>query len=97
MKTTRYIFISTVLACVLAVTLFAAFGSKQDSISKAEQTNINSDIPVPSIAEIKAIAEEGFIYGLPIVMNYLVMYDYAGVPFLNAVFTRRLSNPTIQS
>ena len=31
----------------------------------------------PSIAETKAIAEEGFIYGLPIVMNYAVMYEYA--------------------
>jgi len=28
-------------------------------------------------AEAKAIAEEGFIYGLPIVMNYAVMYDYS--------------------
>lgn len=28
-------------------------------------------------AETKAIAEEGFIYGLPIVMNYTVMYAYA--------------------
>lgn len=28
-------------------------------------------------AEAKAIAEEGFIYGLPIVMNYAVMYEYA--------------------
>lgn len=28
-------------------------------------------------AETKAIAEEGYIYGLPIVMNYAVMYDYA--------------------
>ena len=28
-------------------------------------------------AETKAIAEEGFIYGLPIVMNYTVMYEYA--------------------
>ena len=28
-------------------------------------------------AETKAIAEEGFIYGLPIVMNYAVMYGYA--------------------
>ncbi len=27
-------------------------------------------------AEAKAIAEEGFIYGLPIVMNYAVMYEY---------------------
>ena len=28
-------------------------------------------------AEARAIAEEGFIYGLPIVMNYAVMYEYA--------------------
>jgi hypothetical protein len=27
--------------------------------------------------ETKTIAEEGFIYGLPIVMNYAVMYEYA--------------------
>jgi hypothetical protein len=31
----------------------------------------------PSVAETKAIAEEGYIYGLPIVMNYAVMYEYA--------------------
>jgi len=31
----------------------------------------------PSIAETRAIAEEGFIYGLPLVMNYAVMYEYA--------------------
>jgi hypothetical protein len=30
-----------------------------------------------SPAETKAIAEEGFIYGLPIVANYAVMYDFA--------------------
>jgi hypothetical protein len=28
-------------------------------------------------AETKAIAEEAFVYGLPIVMNYAVMYEYA--------------------
>jgi hypothetical protein len=28
-------------------------------------------------AETKAIAEEGFIYGLPIVMNYAVMYEFS--------------------
>lgn len=28
-------------------------------------------------AEMKAIAEEGYVYGLPIVMNYAIMYDYA--------------------
>lgn len=33
-------------------------------------------MPTPGLAEISAIAKEGFIYGLPIVMNYAVMYDY---------------------
>src|SRR5438105_11851484 len=31
----------------------------------------------PNVFEAKAIAEEGFIYGLPIVMNYAVMYEYS--------------------
>jgi hypothetical protein len=31
----------------------------------------------PDLREAKAIAEEGFIYGLPIVMNYAVMYEYS--------------------
>src|SRR5438874_6389044 len=31
----------------------------------------------PDIIEAKRIAEEGFIYGLPIVMNYAVMYEFA--------------------
>src|SRR4051794_39157200 len=31
----------------------------------------------PGILEAKDIAEQGFIYGLPIVMNYAVMYAYA--------------------
>jgi hypothetical protein len=31
---------------------------------------------MPAVEEVKAIAEEAFIYGLPIVMNYAVMYEY---------------------
>ena len=31
----------------------------------------------PDADEARAIAEEGYLYGLPIVMNYSVMYDYA--------------------
>jgi hypothetical protein len=36
----------------------------------------SANSPWPSIRESKAIAEQGFIYGLPIVMNYAVMYQY---------------------
>ena len=31
---------------------------------------------MPGIEETRAIAEEGFIYGLPIVMNYATMYEF---------------------
>src|SRR5882672_9227853 len=60
-----------------ATTLTAGCGSKDDAISQAEKKDAAKGIAAPSIAETKAIAEEGFIYGLPIVMNYAVMYEYA--------------------
>jgi hypothetical protein len=55
----------------------------------------------PSPAETKAIAEEGFIYGLPIVMNYGVMYEYAvdknssqyKAPFNQLYNMRRVATP----
>ena len=31
----------------------------------------------PGVEETKAIAEEAYIYGLPLVMNYAVMHDFA--------------------
>jgi hypothetical protein len=51
----------TILAAVLATVLALTTAHAQDITP----------------AETKAIAEEGFIYGLPIVMNYAVMYEYA--------------------
>ena len=54
--------------CGLIVLALAAGCAKDDSITKAEK----KDAVKPGIAEVKAIAEEGFIYGLPLVMNYAV-------------------------
>jgi hypothetical protein len=64
--------LSLVFCGALAASSLLGCGKKDDTISQAEK----KDKDKPSIAEIKAIAEEGFIYGLPIVMNYAVMYDY---------------------
>jgi hypothetical protein len=46
---------------------------QNDSISTAEK----KDGDKPCIAETKAIAEEAYIYGLPLVMNYASMYAMA--------------------
>jgi hypothetical protein len=55
---------SSVLAAALTGSIFAP----TPSVSQAQW---------PDIREAKAIAEEGFIYGLPIVMNYVAMYEFA--------------------
>jgi hypothetical protein len=64
---------SGLLCLVVGSGLLAGCGKKDDPIKQAEK----KDNDKPGIAETKAIAEEGFIYGLPIVMNYAVMYEYA--------------------
>ena len=61
----------------VAAMLLVGCGKKDDTISQAAKKDVATGVPAPSIEEVKAIAEEGFIYGLPIVMNYAVMYEYA--------------------
>ena len=61
-----------------AATLITGCGKKDDPIAKSEEKkDVAKGVAAPSIAEVKAIAEEGFIYGLPLVMNYAVMYEFA--------------------
>ena len=63
-------------ALALAVALFAGCGKKEDPISQTEVKEAAKGIPAPGIVETKAIAEEAFIYGLPLVMNYAVMNEF---------------------
>jgi hypothetical protein len=65
------------VAFATAAALLAGCGKKEDPIAKAEKKEAAKGIPAPSIAETRAIAEEAFIYGLPLVMNYAVMYAYS--------------------
>jgi hypothetical protein len=62
------------LAVALAGALAFVNGcaTRNDAVAQAEK----SEKDKPGIEETKAIAEQGFIYGLPIVMNYAVMYEY---------------------
>jgi hypothetical protein len=71
MKTKRR---KNVLAAAVLGALALATGcaTKNDAVSQAEKTEKDR----PGIAETKAIAEEGFIYGLPLVMNYAANYEF---------------------
>jgi len=64
------------LASALTVATLPGCGKKDDAVTQAAKQDAAAGVPAPSIAEVKAIAEEAFIYGLPIVMNYGVMYEF---------------------
>jgi hypothetical protein len=71
----KHLYQASALAAI-ALTLVAC-EKKNDAVSEAEKADKAAGVNAPSIEEVKAIAEEGFIYGLPIVMNYAVMNEYA--------------------
>jgi hypothetical protein len=71
--------LASALLCILTATL----------VTGCEKKNAGGAAAAPSLEETKAIAEQGFIYGLPIVMNYAVMNEYAvdkGGPQFKAPF-----------
>jgi len=75
-------------ALLLAAAALTADCGKKDESTAAAAKEVAT---LPSISEIKTIAEEGFIYGLPIVMNYAVMNEYAvdkGGPQYKAPFNQ---------
>jgi hypothetical protein len=63
-------------AVISAAVLLGACGKPDDTVTQAAKKEAAAGVPAPSIAEVKAIAEEGFIYGLPLVMNYAVMNEF---------------------
>ncbi len=68
------------LVLLCAASLFLGCEKKNDAITQAAQEDAAAGVAVPGIAETKAIAEEGFIYGLPLVMNYAIMHEFAVDP-----------------
>lgn len=55
----------------------AAFAAIAVTTTKPAPVHAQAGNDLSNFFKIKDIAESGFIYGLPIVMNYAVMYDYA--------------------
>src|SRR6202790_3190071 len=55
----------------------AALAAVTASMAKSAPVQAQTSADCPGLKDAKDIAEAGFIYGLPIVMNYAVMYEYA--------------------
>ena len=67
---------AAVAAAAAVSILLGACNKPNDTVTQAAKKEEAKGVPAPSIAEVTKIAEEGFIYGLPLVMNYGVMYEY---------------------
>lgn len=74
MKTSPFHPLTGVVA--LSALLFSSCERKSDPVSEAAAEAKQQDIPAPSIKEVEQIAEEGFIYGLPLVMAYTASYEF---------------------
>ncbi len=72
---TRFLF-RAATASLLTVGAFTGCEKKADPVTQAAEADKKAGVPAPSLEEVKAIAEEGFIYGLPLVMNYAVMNEF---------------------
>ncbi|BBO34243.1 DUF1254 domain-containing protein [Lacipirellula parvula] len=89
------------LASTVSFTLFAGCEKETDPVSRAAKVDEKEGIAVPSLEETKAIAEEAFIFGLPLVMNYAVMQEFAvdknsgqfKAPFNQIKNERRVATP----
>lgn len=81
MKSISRPFLHTLALCAFTATLIAGCGKKDEPVVQAEKKEVTKDVvksvAAPTIEQTKAIAEEGFIYGLPLVMNYAVMNAFA--------------------
>ena len=64
MTKTMKVFFSTIL-CASNFLVLAGCDSKDDAVKQAEKQDAVNGVPVPSLAETKAIAQEGFILGCP--------------------------------
>jgi hypothetical protein len=64
------------LAVSMALAVLVGCNKKNDTVAQAEKAEKASGVPAPGIEEVKKIAEDGFVFGLPIVMNYGVLYDF---------------------
>ncbi len=63
---------ATLVACGV---LLAGCG-KDDPVKAAAKADAKAGVPAPGIEETKAIAEEAYIYGFPMIAAYKAMYEF---------------------
>ena len=66
----------TTLAVVATAVALAGCSKPGDAVTEAAKTDAAAGVAAPGIEEVKAIAEEAYIYGFPMVAAYKAMYEF---------------------
>ena len=64
-----------IFSALMLCTVLAGCSHSGDAISQADKQDAINGVPVPNLRDTKAIAQEGFTFGLPIVMYYTSAYE----------------------
>ncbi|MCU0923002.1 MAG: hypothetical protein MUF16_22230 [Burkholderiaceae bacterium] len=64
------------LGAAVAATLLAGCSNKADPIVQAEKKDTAAGVPDPGIAQTKAIVEEAYTHGFPMVVAYKAMVEF---------------------
>lgn len=65
-----------VAVSVLAATVLVAACGKNDTVTQAAKQEAKAGVPAPSVAEVKAIAEEAYVYAFPMIAGYKALYEF---------------------
>ena len=75
MDTKMKILLNSALVSAVALILITGCATKDDAISEAVQADKKAGIAAPGMAETKAIAEEAYVYGFPMIAGYKALYE----------------------
>mgnify|MGYP001035781278 FL=1 len=64
------------LVGLLLAALLAGCSAPDDAISQAASKDVAAGVPVPGMEETKAIVEQAYVYGFPMIAAYKAMYQF---------------------
>ena len=66
----------TTLAVATTAVALVGCSKPNDAVNEAAKNDAAAGVPAPSVEEVKAIAEEAYIYGFPMIAAYKAMYEF---------------------
>lgn len=76
MNRLKYAISHATVCGAMLVFLLTGCGKQDDAVKQAAKEDAAVGVPAPGIAEVKAIAEEAYIYGFPMIAAYKAMYEF---------------------